>query len=121
MNHGYGEGIAYFLPNNTNELLYEEELKIKYNDYDSQIPTTKEYKYIFENGNISKYFTALENKLFYQLNFIDSTNLKAIQYILESFRQDEFKGEPTQRTCLVSEQRRILQDSLGSNLLKCIS
>jgi len=75
-NHGYGEGVAYFLLNNLNELLYKEELKIQYSDYNYQMPTTKEYKYIFADGNIEKHFVVPENNLFYQLDFID--DIKAV-------------------------------------------
>ncbi|MCC8377710.1 MAG: palindromic element RPE3 domain-containing protein [Rickettsia endosymbiont of Graphium doson] len=38
--------------------------------------------------------------------------------MLESSRQDEFKGEPAERTFLVREQRRILQNSLVSSFPK---
>ncbi|HJD59231.1 MAG TPA: DUF6314 family protein [Rickettsia endosymbiont of Omalisus fontisbellaquei] len=72
-NHGYGEGVAYFLPESLNELIYKEELKIHYNDYDHQIPANKEYRYILENNNIVKYFAEAENNLFYRLDFIDDS------------------------------------------------
>ncbi|MCZ6886558.1 MAG: DUF6314 family protein [Rickettsia endosymbiont of Ixodes persulcatus] len=51
-------------------------MKIHYNDYDHQIPANKEYRYVFKNSNITKYFIAPENSLFYRLDFID--NAKAI-------------------------------------------
>jgi len=75
-NHGYGEGVGYFLHDNPNELLYKEELKIHYSNYDYQILAVKEYRYILENNNIVKYFITPENNLFYHLDFID--NSKAI-------------------------------------------
>ena len=68
--------VAYFLPESLNELIYKEELKIHYHDYDHQISANKEYRYLFKNSNITKYFIAPENSLFYRLDFID--NAKAI-------------------------------------------
>ncbi len=72
-NYGYGEGMAYCLPENLNELLYKEELQIHYNDYDHQILANKEYIYILENNNIVKYFAKAENSLFHRLDFIDNS------------------------------------------------
>ncbi|KDO02371.1 DUF6314 family protein [Rickettsia tamurae] len=72
-NHGYGEGVAYFLSESLNELIYKEELQIHYNDYDYQIHANKEYRYIFKNSNITKYFIAPENSLFYRLDFINNS------------------------------------------------
>ncbi|MEY4463489.1 MAG: hypothetical protein RLZZ81_460 [Pseudomonadota bacterium] len=72
-NHGYGEGVAYFLPKSLNELIYKEELKIHYNDSDHQILASKEYRYILEDDNIVKYFAEAENNLFYRLDFIDDS------------------------------------------------
>ncbi|MFP3012229.1 MAG: DUF6314 family protein [Rickettsia sp.] len=72
-NYGYGEGMAYFLPENLNELIYKEELQIHYNDYDHQILANKEYRYILENNNIVKYFAKAENSLFHRLDFIDNS------------------------------------------------
>ncbi len=75
-NYGYGEGIAYFLQHNSenlNELIYKEGLKINYNKYDHQIPANKEYRYILENNNIVKYFAKAENSLFHRLDFIDNS------------------------------------------------
>ncbi|HJD65742.1 MAG TPA: DUF6314 family protein [Rickettsia endosymbiont of Bembidion nr. Transversale] len=71
-NYGYGEGCAYFLEINPNELLYKEELSFNYYSCDNQIFAVKEYKYILENNNITKYFTTPENSLFYQLDFINN-------------------------------------------------
>ncbi|HJD56041.1 MAG TPA: DUF6314 family protein [Rickettsia endosymbiont of Pyrocoelia pectoralis] len=72
-NHGCGEGIAYFSQINPNELLYKEELNFTYHGYDNQILAVKEYKYIFENNNIIKYFTDKESSLFYKLDFVSNT------------------------------------------------
>ncbi|MGX6960400.1 MAG: DUF6314 family protein, partial [Rickettsia endosymbiont of Pentastiridius leporinus] len=88
-NHGYGKGIVYFLEINPNELLYKEELSFNYHGYDNQIIAMKEYKYIFENNGITKYFTDEEKiidsaspgykdrsigyKRFYRLDFLDNT------------------------------------------------
>jgi len=123
-NHGYGEGAAYFLPENLNELLYTEELKLHYHDCNYQIPAVKEYRYILENNNIAKYFAGAENNLFYQLKFVDmdsvysnDLSIHAVQHILDYFRQDEFKGEPAQRI-KIREHRRILQNSLVSSDLE---
>lgn len=75
-NYGYGEGCAYFLEINPNELLYKEELSFNYYGCDNQIFAVKEYKYILENNNIIKYFTTPENSLFYQLDFVNNIYLK---------------------------------------------
>ncbi|ABV73309.1 hypothetical protein A1E_01820 [Rickettsia canadensis str. McKiel] len=64
-NHGYGKWVAYFLPESLNELIYKEELKIHYHDYDHQISANKEYRYLFKNSNVTKYFIAHKNSLFY--------------------------------------------------------
>lgn len=72
-NHGYGEGISYFLQINTNELLYKEELNFHYHGCDNEILAVKEYKYILENNGITKYFTDEKSSLFYQLDFVDNT------------------------------------------------
>ncbi|AFC71000.1 hypothetical protein MC5_03280 [Rickettsia australis str. Cutlack] len=72
-NYGYGEGMAYFLPENLNKLIYKEELQIHYNDYDYQIHANKKYRYIVKNSNITKYFTAPENSLSHRLDFIDNS------------------------------------------------
>ncbi|AFC72647.1 hypothetical protein MCC_05690 [Rickettsia rhipicephali str. 3-7-female6-CWPP] len=71
-NYGYGEGVAYFLLKSLNELIYKEELQIHYHDYDYQIYANQEYRYIFKNSNITKYFIAPEKSLFYQLKFVDA-------------------------------------------------
>ncbi|AFC73296.1 DUF6314 family protein [Rickettsia montanensis] len=71
-NYGYGEGVAYFLLKSLNELIYKEELQIHYHDYDYQIHANQEYRYIFKNSNITKYFIAPEKSLFYQLKFVDA-------------------------------------------------
>lgn len=110
-NHGQGKGIAYFQPNNPNELLYKEEVSFNYHGYDNQISAVKEYKYIFENNGITKYFTATEDSLFYRLEFIDE-----MQYYSESFRQYEFKDEPAERI-EIGEHRQVLQNLLVSSFL----
>lgn len=75
-NHGCGDGVASFLQINPNELLYKEELNFYYHDYDNKILAVKEYKYIFENNGITKYFTDENNRLFYRLDFINKENIK---------------------------------------------
>lgn len=72
-NYGYGEGCAYFLEINPNELLYKEELIFNYYGCNKQVFAVKEYKYILKNNSITKYFITPENSLFYQLNFINYT------------------------------------------------
>ncbi|WP_342269860.1 DUF6314 family protein [Rickettsia endosymbiont of Orchestes rusci] len=68
--YGIGEGVAYFLKNDTDSLLYKEELEINYHTIDYKIAAVKEYQYIFEDNKITKYFISKENNnLFYQLNF----------------------------------------------------
>ena len=59
-NHGYSEGVAYFLSESLNELIYKEELQIHYNDYDYQIHANKEYRYIFKNNNLQNILLLLK-------------------------------------------------------------
>ncbi|MCZ6884069.1 MAG: DUF6314 family protein [Rickettsia endosymbiont of Ixodes ricinus] len=74
-NYGYGEGVAYFPGSHINITDINNPNGDHYNDYDYQIHANKEYRYIFKNNNITKYFIAPANSLFYQLKFVDTDSV----------------------------------------------
>ncbi len=71
-----GEGTAQFLKIGKNTLLYREDLLINYHNSATRIPAFKEYKYIFKDNKIKKYFVN-DERLFYKMNFTSSVTAQA--------------------------------------------